>query len=120
MSKFEVMHYSANKEILKFNDFVSTSVIVSDEGIAVVNGKKVVPAGTIIAGKARPVLENRGEPVVKTNGSGAEGVLLNSVDVTYGPAAGAMVIHGFIDLTKLPEAPAAEAKTALSLIKFMN
>ena len=46
-------------------------------------------------------------------GSAAEGVLFNEVDVTYGPAAGAMLIHGFLDVNKLPEAPSAEAIAAL-------
>lgn len=57
-----------------------------------------------------------------TDGSAlsAEGVLLNDVDVTYGPASGAMVIHGYIDSNKLPEAPVAEAKAALKAIFFID
>lgn len=49
----------------------------------------------------------------------AEGVLLSDVDVTYGPASGAMVVHGYINLNKLPEAPAAEAVTVLNQITFL-
>lgn len=49
----------------------------------------------------------------------AEGVLLNDVDVTNGPAPGAMVIAGYLAKGKLPEAPAAEAVAALPLIKFI-
>lgn len=50
-----------------------------------------------------------------TAGAGvdAEGVLLNDVDVTYGPSSGAMIIHGFIALDKLPAAPVADVVTAL-------
>lgn len=51
-----------------------------------------------------------------TDGTGltAEGVLLEDVDVTYGPASGSMVIHGFVDISKLPEVPSVAAKTALT------
>lgn len=51
--------------------------------------------------------------------SGAEGLLLNDVDVTYGPAPGAMLIHGFVDLNKLPEDPTAEVVAALKQITFI-
>jgi hypothetical protein len=43
-----------------------------------------------------------------------EGVLFNDVDVTYGPAPGAMLIHGFPALDKLPVEPDAVAVTALA------
>lgn len=57
-----------------------------------------------------------------TDGSAkdAEGVLMNDVDVTDGAASGAMIIHGYIDKNKLPEAPVAEAVTALKMIQFIN
>lgn len=51
---------------------------------------------------------------VAAAGAAAEGVLSNDVDVTYGTAAGAMILHGFIDENKLPEAPSAEARAALA------
>lgn len=51
--------------------------------------------------------------------SSAEGLLLNDVDVTYGPAPGAMLIHGFVDIGKLPEAPTAEVVTALKQVTFI-
>ena len=50
----------------------------------------------------------------------AEGILLNDVDVTYGPAPGAMLIHGFVDLNKLPEVPAFGAAAALPMIAFIK
>lgn len=50
----------------------------------------------------------------------AEGVLLNDVDVTYGKASGAMVIHGFIKNGKLPAAPKAEAVAVLKGIWFVD
>lgn len=111
MSKFVSTTFGNKKEILKFPDhFVAVGVMVDDTGIvADADGKKIVPAGTIIAG----------DPVVKTNTADATGVLLNDIDVTYGPASGSKVIHGFIDTTKLPETPTADAIAALKQITFL-
>lgn len=226
MSKYVEIEYLNKKEILKFPDhYVALAVMVSDEGVEPnEDGKKIVPAGTIVGGKNAPVLENLDEPVTDKNtppakatkeftlyssggtthkmtltakepgtagnsitfamskstaasddevevevtstaivvkpvvsenvitstigeiveainsdedasalvvasapataldvapnqditataledgsdgsATGAEGVLLNDVDVTYGPAPGAMLLHGFVDLNKIPE-----------------
>lgn len=66
------------------------------------NSDGVIPAGTLIP----------------TNDKTAVGVLLNDVTKADNPN-GAIVIHGFIKSSKLPAAPAAEAKTALNMIKFL-
>lgn len=124
MSKFVQTDYLNHVNILKFPDHVvAIAVTVDDTGItANPDGKKIVPAGTNIGGVNAPVLTDDTQLVCKKNGDGAtgtagaaadaEGVLLNDTDVTYGPASGAMVIHGFIDIGKLPEEPheAAVAK----------
>ena len=52
--------------------------------------------------------------------TGAEGVLMNDVDVTYGPAPGAMIIHGFVAIDQLPEPPAFGAAAVLPMIKFIK
>ncbi|AKA68542.1 hypothetical protein [Clostridium scatologenes] len=123
MSKFVSTTYGNKKEILKFPDhYVTLGVTVDDTGItANSDGKKIVPAGTIVGGG---VLSDSTKKVSAKNTQGgaagsagagvdAEGVLLNDVDVTYGPASGAMIIHGFIALDKLPAAPVADSVTAL-------
>lgn len=122
MSKFVETEYLNKKEILKFPDhYVALAVMVSDEGVDPnEDGKKIVPAGTIVGGATKSVLDNFDEPVTKKNDAEAEGVLLNDVDVTHGPAPGAMVIHGFIATDKLPEAPSSEAKDALPMIAFIK
>lgn len=120
MSKFvETIRTNGKTEILKFPDhYVALAVTVSDVGVtANAEGKKLVAAGTIIGGG---FLGSETIHAVKTNATGAEGVLLNTVDVTYGPAPGAAVIHGFIDKDKLPEVPAAAAVTELNMIKFIK
>lgn len=122
--KFTTTDYGNRTEILKFPDhYVNVPVMVSDSGVDPdSDGKKIVKAGTIVGGAANPVLTNLDEPVVAKNEQGvsateAEGVLFYDVDVTdvtNGVAPGAMIIHGFVDTTKLPEAPAADAVTALA------
>lgn len=110
-------------EILKFNEFIATSVSVGDAGVvADGSGRKIVPAGTIVGGKTNPTLSTKDGDVVEdknTAGKGAkaEGVLLYDVDVTGGPREGAMVISGFIDLAKIPKAP--DATVVLPRITFM-
>lgn len=121
-NRVRTIEYGNRKEILKFNDFISTVVTVSDEGVQATNGKKIVKAGTIIGGLTKPVLLNPGELVEDKNtaekASGAEGVLLYDVNVTNGPREGAMVIWGFIDLAKTPAEPVAEIN--LPQITFMK
>ncbi|WP_025727717.1 hypothetical protein [Heyndrickxia ginsengihumi] len=123
--KFVERKFTNKKEILKFPDhYVNIPVTVSDQGVTPnVDGKKIVPAGTIIGGG---FLADQTVQAVKATTSGtpavsnAEGVLFDDVDVTYGPAPGAALIHGFIDLNKIPAAPTAEEQAALKQITFLK
>lgn len=85
-------------------DLVLASNATDNDGTGVVEAKS---ATALTGGTAGTVKD-------------AEGVLLYDVDVTYGAAAGAMLIHGYVDTTKLPEAPTAEAVAALKQITFMK
>lgn len=124
MSKFVETDYSNSTEILAFPDhYVALSVTIDDTGItANADGKKIVPAGTILGGG---FLTDGTQKAVKATTSGApavsnaEGVLLHDVDVTYGPAPGAAVIHGFASQSKLPTAATAEEIAALKQITFL-
>jgi hypothetical protein len=136
MSKFVTTNYTNRKEILKFPDhYVALPVLVDDTGIvANAEGKKIVVAGTIVGGTggANSIVNNQATKATKHNTQGAatgaagagvdaEGVLMWDVDVTYGPASGAMIIHGFVDINKLPEAPSADAIAALkSRVTFLK
>jgi hypothetical protein len=123
--RFTETSYTNKKEILKFPDhYVNLAITVSDAGIAANSeGKKIVPAGTILGGG---FLSNESVLAVKATSSGAplvsnaEGVLFYDVDVTYGPAPGAALIHGFVDVDKLPTAPTAEEKAALKQVTFLT
>lgn len=112
--KFVEKKYMSTKEILATKNFEAIGVMVDDTGIvAGESGKKIVPAGTVVGGKTKPVLINDDEVVKKKEDESAEGVLLHDVDVTEGPGVGTMVIRGNIDLTKI-EAPNELSITALS------
>lgn len=56
--------------------------------------------------------------IIPANDATAIGVLLNPVVLAENPN-GTIVVHGFIESAKLPEAVAEAAKTALTQIKFM-
>ncbi|MEK5089051.1 hypothetical protein MKY98_19300 [Paenibacillus sp. FSL M8-0228] len=123
MSKFVTTKYGNKKVITKFPDhYVNLAITVDDTGItANADGKKIVPAGTIIGNGILNDITKLGKKAVTTTGvSNAEGVLFEDVDVTYGPASGALMIHGFVDLTKIPTAPAPEEITALKQITFLK
>ena len=123
MSKFVTTTYTNKKEILKFPDhYVNLAVTVDNTGItANAEGKKIVPAGTIIGNGILADQTKLAKKAVTTTGvSNAEGVLFGDVDVTYGPAPGALLIHGYIDLNKIPTAPTPEEITALRQITFLK
>jgi len=120
--KFVQTDYGNTKQILKFPDhYVAIPVTVDNAGVtANSDGKKIVPAGTIVGGGTLADPEVMVKKATTTEDvSNAEGVLLNDVDVTYGPAPGAMIIHGFIDETKIPAAPDDAEHTALKQITFI-
>lgn len=123
MSKFVTTTYGNKHEILKFPDhYVALAVTVDDEGITPgPDGKKIVPAGTIVGGGTitdDTIMVKRA--TTTDDVSDAEGVLMNDTDVTYGPAPGAMIIHGFINLNKIPEQPDEAEIAALKQITFID
>lgn len=103
MAKVRITNYSNTKEILKYDHFVSEAVVLTQSNATEVNGKEIVKAGTILP----------------ANDETAKGVILYDVDVTNGDETGALVIHGFIDKTKIPTQADAAAITALPMIKFI-
>lgn len=111
--------------MLADSQMVSFPVIVANTDVtAGANGRKIIKAGTPIAGdiearntaftKAKSTTSR--EPSVTT--SNAVGILLHDVDVTDGNNNGIVVLFGFVDLEKLDEETfklvTAEVKTALS------
>ena len=96
--------YFTKKEIGGGLEFISRPNLFGTKTVEVpqsmgkdVDGKKIVKAGTIFP----------------ANDGTAKGFVVNDVDVTTGPQPGAILDHGYVYEERLPEAPAAEAKTAL-------
>jgi len=118
--KFSVQKAEPAKDILYLlDDYTAIAVNVSDEGVtAGTDGKKIVPAGTVIGG----VLEDPTQAAVAAEGGSgegavaAEGVLMHDVDVTDGEALGTMIIRGVLDGTKLPANITAAQKATMPMI----
>lgn len=99
-------------------------VLANTEVTAGSDGRKILRAGTPIAGDiearntafTKAKTTSAGEP--PANSSNAVGILLHDVDVTDGNNNGIVVLFGFVDLEKLDEETfkliTAEVKTALS------
>lgn len=88
---------------LKSSKVQAFTTVVSDVGVAArADGKKVVPAGTILP----------------ANDATAKGILYTDVDVTNGPQPGSLIVEAYVLEARLPVAPEAAAKTALKEIKF--
>ena len=100
----------------------SLSCKVANTGVeAGADGKKIVKAGTPLAGS----VEARDTAFTVAGADGTPcGVLLHDVDVTEGTANAQFVIFGFVDATKLDESVAAmlttEMKAKLPKITFIK
>lgn len=96
-SNFARVNFLASSKVQAF------TTKVSDVGVAVnAEGKKIVPAGTILP----------------ANDATAKGILYNDVDVTHGPQPGSLIVEAYVLEARLPVAPDETAKTALTNIKF--
>lgn len=108
--------------LIDLNNTTSVSCIVSDDGVSAVEGKKMILAGTPLAGD----LTKRDVPFTVATGEDAVavGILLHDVEVTAGQANAQAVIFGFIDITKLDESVVSmlteEVKGSLNMIKFIG
>lgn len=96
---------------------------VGNAGVSAVGGKKIIPAGTIVGAEASVLTERATVLTVINEGTiaQAQGVLVNDVDVTAGNTTGTLLVAGFVDLDKMPEAAAELAATAeLPKITFVK
>ena len=103
MGKPIVHEYGQDKTILKFFDFKGAACVVpATMGVAQADGKKIVVAGTPFP----------------SNDKNALGVLLDTVDVTQGDAAGTYVYKGILDPTKLTVTISDAAKKAMPNVQI--
>lgn len=106
--KFTEKQASSSIEILYNDHFVGMPIMVTSAGVTPNSeGKKIVKAGTIFP----------------SNDRAAKGVILHDTDVSHGNAPGTVVIHGFIDNTKLIKngiEVSHEAALALKMIDLIG
>lgn len=91
---------------------------ISDSGVtANAQGRKIIPAGTPVGG-ADSFLENDQTALTVVNDATVQGILEHEVDVTAGPANGTVIVHGYININRLPAGVTIsdDVKTALKPI----
>lgn len=99
----------------------AVSCMIASTGVqADANGKKIVKAGTPLAGS----LKARGTAfTVATDTTNLAGIAMHDVDVTSGTANGAVLIFGTVDWSKLDKsvqtALTTEIEAALKMIQFI-
>lgn len=115
------------KEILHNLPYESISVTVdaTTKGAKTVNGRKILHAGTILAGADASIFGDRTQKVkqVETPASAeiVDGILLHDVDITDGDATAALVFRGTIREDKIGNGTVdANIKTKLPHIVFVK
>lgn len=102
---------------------VSVGIVVDDAAGVAVGSKKIVKAGTPLAGS----LDARETAFTAATGAGASnnavGILLHDVDVTEGDNNGTLLIFGFVNTNRIDETTrgkiTADVKSKLPMIQFM-
>lgn len=97
----------------------ATVRISSADITANADGKKIVPAGTILgSATAGSAILGGGAKAKPANDETAEGLAMNTVDATSGDIEVSMLFMGTVGLNRLPETPSEEARAALARITF--
>ena len=112
--------FEAKRDILGFAlPKVAMPAVIGGEGIAAVDGRKIIKAGTPVGGDVS-TLENS-QTVLKAITDAAEadkvqGVLQHDVDVTEGKTGGAVILWGWVNLARMDPSVtiADEIKAALA------
>lgn len=111
-----------NAEILHNLPYEAISVTVdkSTTGTVDENARKILKAGTLLAGDGASIFADRSKKV-KANTESPDGVLLYDVDVTEGDATASLVYRGTLREDKVNGGTVPEgAKTALKHIQFVK
>ena len=119
-------YLNKNQILFAVEHQVSMSIVVDDANItAGSNGKKIVKAGTPLAGSldARTTAFTKASSSGSPSASNAVGILLHDVDVTAGENNGTLLIFGFVNMNRIDATTkaliTAEVKAALPMIKFV-
>lgn len=94
------------------------SCMVSNAGVSAdSNGRKIIKAGTPVAGS---LTQRETAFTVTSDGTGAVGVILHDVDVTSGNANSQVVVFGFIDISKLDSDVVSMVQAAAANLKMIQ
>lgn len=113
---FKNIQYDNSPEFLASEKYINFTTTVSDEGVAAdEHGKKYVLGGTI--------LTEDGKKFTGAEGQVLAGILFATVEVTYGPQAGACMVEGYVREARLPQSDESGVldtaiKTALAATKI--
>lgn len=109
-SEVKVTSATTRKTILVAEEMaVAFSCKVSDSGVSTTDGKKVVKAGTPLAGD---LTARETAFTVAADGTGAVGLLLHDIDVTSGTKNAQVLVFGFVDVSKLESDVASMVQVA--------
>lgn len=116
----KVTAVAPNQILFNVEHQLSVGIVCGNTGVtADTNGKKILKAGTPMAG----TLTARDTAFTKASDT-AVGVLLHDVDVTAGNNNGTLLIFGFVNIDRIDDTTAAllttEIQGALPMIKFLK
>lgn len=116
------LEFGTSKEILYSADFQAIPVTLDAENVDVVDGKKVLKAGTLLTGAEGSLFDDRTDKAVETSGATGDidGVLLYDVDLTYGDRAASLVYVGSVWANKVQANVTNNVKNKLNQIKFIS
>ena len=102
------MKINIQKNVLITQELAHTlTVRVKNTGLTADDeGKKIIPAGTLIGGTTDALTDRTAELTVITSSTvaNAQGVTVDDVDVTNGTASVSMLKAGVVDIEKMPSA----------------
>lgn len=117
----KVTAVAPNQILFNVEHQLSVGIVCGNTDVtADTNGKKILKAGTPMAG----TLTARDTAFTKASDTTAVGVLLHDVDVTAGNNNGTLLIFGFVNIDRIDDTTAAllttEVQGALPMIKFLK
>ena len=117
-------NYRMQPEILHNLDYeaISATIATDTAGTITENGRKILPAGTLIVGAEESIFDNRRQLATQTDGAegGVDGITLYDVDVTDEPAHVAVVYDGTVWANEVQVEVTEAIRTALPRITFVQ
>lgn len=111
-------------EILHNLDYeaISATIAADTAGTITENGRKILPAGTLVIGAEGSIFDDRRQLATQTDGAvgGVDGITLYDVDVTDEPAEVAVVYDGTVWANEVQVEVTEVIRTALPRITFVQ